>query len=254
MSQKETDFLEDMTKADEAAPPAEPETADSEKVEKGESAPEAKAQPEKAADPQKEPEKKVEAPPASKDPEMVPFAGLKAERQKRQEWERKARDLETQLQAKQQQPAPAFFEAPEQYVQHLVQQTEVQANQRLMAALDAQARDAYSDYDEVVAYLTEQAAGNPALAQQVFNAPNPAVAAYKLGKQLQEMERMKDPDAYRAQLEAELRAKWEAEQKSKVEAKAKAAAEIPPDLATARNATAATQPPSGTVFDNLFTG
>lgn len=255
MSQKETDFLDDMTKPDEAAPPAEPDTAEPEKVEKGEPAPEAKKEPEKAPEPPKEPEKKAEATPAAEESGMVPFAGLKAERQKRQEYERQVRELEAKLAEKQtQQPIPAFFEAPEQYVQHLTQQAEQQANQRLMAALDAQARDSYADYDDVVAFLTEQAAGNPALAQQVFNAPNPAVAAYKLGKQLQDMERMKDPDAYKAQLEAELRAKWEAEIKSKEEAKAKAAAEIPPDLATARNATAATQPQSGTVFDNLFQG
>ena len=253
MSQKDNDFLEDMTKPDEAATPAEPDTAKTEEVEKGEPAPEAKAEPDKGEP--KDPDKKAEAPPASKDSEMVPFAGLKAERQKRQEYERKVRELEAKLQEQQQQqPPPAFFEAPEQYVQHLVQQTEAQANQRLMAALDAQARDTYTDYDEVVAYLTEQAAENPALAKQVFNSPNPAVAAYKLGKQLREMERMQDPDAYKAQLEAELRAKWEAELKSKEEAKAKAAAAIPPDLATARNTTAATQPPAGTAFDNLFTG
>lgn len=252
MGQKESDFLDDMTKATEPEALETPDPEKVEEVEKGEPEPE----PEKA-----EPEKKAEATPAPEVNEITGLkTGLKAEREKRQERDRqlKERDrqiaeLNSQLQARQQ-AAPAFFEAPEAYIQHIGQQIEAQASQRLMSALDAQARDAFDDYDEVLTFLTEQAEGNPALAQQVMNSPNPAVAAYKLGKQLREMERMQDLGAYKAQIRAEARAEWEAEQKAKDDAKARAAAEIPPDLAAARNATAETQAREGTVFDNLFSG
>ena len=100
----------------------------------------------------------------------------------------------------------------------------------MLGALEAQAREVYPDYDEVFAELEEQAQGNPALTQQVMQSPNPAMAAYKLGKQLRELKQMQDPDAYRQKIEAEVRAKIEAEAK----AKAAAANAIPPDLTAAR--------------------
>ncbi len=247
MSQNDPDFLDDMTHADDAATPAKPETDESDTVEKGDE-PAAKGDvPDAPAD------KQTPATPAADKSEMVPVAGLMAERRKRQEIEREAQELRAKL-ASQQQTPPDFFGSPEQYVQHLVQQAETQANQRLMAALEAQARDSYSDYDEVLDFLNEQAASNPALAQQVMNSPNPAVTAYKLGKQLREMDRMKDPDAYRAQLEAELRAKWEAEQQASASARQRAAADIPPDLAAARSATGDSPARGGAVFDTLFKG
>ena len=163
--------------------------------------------------------------------EHVPLAALKAERAKRQEYEARLRQYEQQ---QAQQPQPSFYEAPEQYVQSLLQQHDQQVTQRMLGALEAQAREVYPDYDEVFEIVQESAASNPVLTQQIMQAPNPAMAAYKLGKQLREMKAMADPDAYRAKIEAEIRAKVDAEYRAKEEAKLKAAAEIPPDLTAAR--------------------
>ena len=107
--------------------------------------------------------------------------------------------------------------------------------QAFHAALEADAREAYPDYDEVLAELGDAARENPALRQQVFSSPNPAKAAYKLGKQLREMKAMQDPQAYRAQIAAEIRAEIAAEQAAKETARAAAAAAIPPDLSAARS-------------------
>ncbi len=246
MSQNDPDFLDDMTKADEAATPAQPDTDESDVGKKGDEPADKGDVPDAPAD------KQTPATPAADKSEMVPVAGLMAERRKRQEIEREAQELRAKL--AQQTPPPDFFGDPAEYVKQAVQQAETQANQRLMAALEAQARDSYADYDEVLEFLQEQAASNPALAQQVFNSPNPAVTAYKLGKQLRELDRMKDPDAYRAQLEAELRAKWEAEQQASASARQRAAADIPPDLAAARSATGDAPARGGAVFDTLFKG
>lgn len=247
MAPNESDFLDDMTKADAAETPEEPETEAAEKVEKGES-----DKPD-GEQPKVEDEKKSEATPATDPKEIAGLkSGLKAEREKRQKAERELAEFMRQQQEHATQPQQTFYESPEHYIASVAQQAEAQANNRLMAALDAQARDTYPDYDEVLEYLTEQSRENPAFAQQVFKSPNPAVAAYRLGKQLRETERMQDPDAYRAQIRAEARAEWEAEQKAKDDARAKAAAEIPPDLAAARNATADTQARPGAVFSNLF--
>lgn len=71
-------------------------------------------------------------------------------------------------------------------------------------------RSLHDDYDEVISQLTEAAAFNPSLIQEVQSASNPAKKAYELGKNLQKsLQIQKDPAAY----EAELRAKWEAELK-----------------------------------------
>ncbi len=168
----------------------------------------------------------------------VPLAALKAEREKRQAYEKRIAELEAAHRAPPE-PPPNFYEAPEQYVQQVVQSERQQMAQVLYSALEADARDAHADYDEVLAEVTEAARDNPAIRQQVFAAPNPAKAAYKLGKQLREMKAMQDPGAYRAQIEAEIRASIKAEQDAAAASKAAAVAAIPPDLASARSAVTA---------------
>jgi hypothetical protein len=163
--------------------------------------------------------------------EHVPLAALKAERAKRQEYEARVRQYEQQAQ---QQPLPDFNQSPDGYIQAVLNQHSQQLQARMLGALEAQARETYPDYDEVFQIVQESAESNPALTQQIMQAPNPAMAAYKLGKQLHEMQAMQDPDAYRAKIEAEIRAKVDAEYKAKEEAKLRAAEAIPPDLTAAR--------------------
>ena len=169
----------------------------------------------------------------------VPLAALKAEREKRQREQQETLALRQQLaQYQQQQPAapePDFYADPTQYVQQVVQSERQQMTQALHMALEADAREAFPDYDEVLAELGEAARDNPTLRQQVFASPNPAKAAYKLGKQLREMKAMQDPQAYRQKIEAEVRASIAAELTAKETARAAAAAAIPPDLSAARS-------------------
>ena len=163
--------------------------------------------------------------------EHVPLAALKAERAKRQEYEARLRQYEQEMQR---QPIPDFNQSPDGYVQAVLNQHSQQMQVRMLGALEAQAREMYPDYDEVFEIVQESAESNPVLTQQILQAPNPAMAAYKLGKQLREMQAMQDPDAYRAKIEAEIRAKVDAEYRAKEEAKLKAASAIPPDLTAAR--------------------
>lgn len=204
-------------------------------------------QPAEEAEPVAEPEPEtVETPeaPAAEVPttpepeeERVPLAALKAERAKRQEEQRARQELEARIreqEERQRQPPPDFRQAPEQYIQQLLSQQEQVLTQRMLGAMEAQVRESHEDYDEVFAELEEQAQENPALVNQIRNAANPALAAYKLGKQLRELKQMQDPDAYKAKIEAEVRARIEAEYKAKEEAKLKAAGALPPDLTAAR--------------------
>ncbi len=160
--------------------------------------------------------------------ERVPMAAVIAERRKRQELERRIAEYERNQQQTQPQ---SFYEAPDEYVQ----QIETRATQRLHAALEAQAREVYPDYDEVFNELSEYAEQNPACVPQILQSPNPALAAYRFGKQLRELKDMQDPAAYRQKVEAEVRSKLEAEYLAKEEAKRKAAEAVPPDLSAARS-------------------
>lgn len=196
-----------------------------------------------------------EATPATEPPkeEHVPYQAMKAEREKRQEAQRKAEELEArlkQIEAAQQQPQPQFYEDPDGYINARLQQAQQQFQQRFIAAMEADARAQHEDYDEAIGYLREKA--NPALIQQVFQSPNPAREAYSLAKRMQAFEQMGDPEAYRQKLEAEIRQKVEAELLAKEKSKQDALARIPPDLSNGRSsgAPSAATPPED--FSDLF--
>lgn len=232
----EKDFLEDMTSATAAeAEIPEPEQPD---PEKGETVEPEKAEPEATP-----------APVAKKD-DLVPYAAMKAEREKRQAHEKRIAELEKELQDRE--PAPNFYEAPEQFLSHALTQAQQQATHRLYAALEEQAREMYPDYDEVFAEVEAHCAQNPLVGQQVLQNPNPALAAYKLGKQMREMKAMQNPEEYRAKLKAELLAELRSEQQAKDDARRKQDDAIPPDLATARSSGDSAEA-VGSVLDQLFT-
>lgn len=237
MADQERDFLDDMADAGAAAATPEPEVVPAEQPEL-----------EQVETVEKQPEAPApEAPtaPEVKEDKTVPLPALLAEREKRQALERQLAELQQQVP---QQKQPEFWEAPEVHIQQL----EHRANQRLFAALEEQAKAVYADYDDVAAKALEAAQGNPALAQQVIGAANPALALYQLGKKAAELEQMQDPAAYRAKIEAEVRAKIEAEYAAKAASKANAAAAIPPDLSQARNAAGQFSPNAPSPVDELF--
>ncbi|WP_156087755.1 hypothetical protein [Lysobacter sp. Root667] len=200
-----------------------------------------------------------EATTASDTPEeRVPLAALMAERDKRQEHERRLKEAERELEALrkgQQQPAevPSFFQDPEQHVRHVVQTVEASANDRLYAALEALVRETHPDYDEVFKEVEEHAKSNPAITASIFGSPNPALAAYKLGKQLRETRQLlEDPAGYRAKVEAEVRQQLEKEAADKDAARKKVADELPPDLTNTRSAKGDVPLPPESVFDEIF--
>jgi hypothetical protein len=246
MSDKKGDFLSEMVKDTPAETDIEPNdepVKQEPEAEKGEPAP---------------PAKETEATPApdpQKEGSSVPLAALKAEREKRQAHEQRIKELERQLAAQPptQPPTetPNFFESPETYVNEAVSRVQQQANERLYAVLDADAREAYPDYDEVMELVTAKVQENPALKQQIFSAANPAKAAYHLGQQFKELEAMRDPAAYRERVRAELRAEIEAELKGQIEAKRQTDSALPPDLAATRS-NAGTAPPDGDAFATIF--
>lgn len=252
--QEVNDFLDDITGAN--APVQETTEGVTESV----------AEPDKP-DLQQEPptsevvtgEKNAEVPPApdkSKE-EQGTLAGLKAEREKRQDAQRRADELERQLaelrqQQEQQHQRPQFYDDPAAYVQGEVQHATSRIQQQFYAAMEADLREQHADYDDVLQLLTQKAQENPALAQRVFQSANPAKEAYRLGRQIQQLDQMQDPDTYREQLKADLRKELEAERKEQEEAKRKVVDAIPPDLTQARNTRGEFAPKSGDIFQEIF--
>jgi hypothetical protein len=100
--------------------------------------------------------------------------------------------------------------------------------------------------------VQEHAQANPAISQQIFAAPNPAMAAYQLGKRISEFKQMEDPAAYREKIRAEARAEFEAEATAKAAERQKVAAALPPDLTAVRNVGDSAALASTNPVDELF--
>lgn len=237
MSDNGNDFLDDMTQ--QLAEPESPETPEPEQP---------AAVVETVEQPPETPAPEVTTTPEAREEQAVPYAAMKAERDKRQAAEKELAELRAAQQATPPQQLPEFYEAPEQHMQALEQR----ATQRLYMALEEQARAVHPDYDEVFEEVRAAAQDNPAMQQRIFSAANPALAAYQLGKQLREFKRMEDPVKYRAEIEAEVRAKLEAESRAKETARAAADAAIPPDMTQSRNAAGQYTAQDGDVFTDLF--
>lgn len=187
------------------------------------------------------------APPVEE--KTVPLAALKSEREKRQELERKLKELETK-------PAPErvnFYDNPEEHLNQRFQEIEARATARTYAALEAVEKEAHPDFDEVAAEVIAAAQQHPTLVNQIMQAANPAREMYKVGQKLREFQKMQDPEAYRAQMAAEIRAQVLAElgergaqAEREAAARAAKAAAIPPDISTRTNA----PPKSGVTVTN----
>lgn len=250
MSGDEQDFLTQMVGKPEAK--SEPDTPE----------PEARDEPEGVTEPDP-PEPTAETPSATPDKEShVPLAALMAERDKRKEASRKAEELEKRIkeleQATKPEPTlPDFYQNPERYVQEVIGTVEARASDRLYAALEEAERERHEDFDDVMKAVMDRAKDNPALAQQIMSAKNPAAAAYKLGKKALEFDQLQaDPDSYRAKVEAEVRAKIAKEQELaglKQQQADALAASIPPDLSSERSAVSSPRPRNkSTVIDQMF--
>jgi hypothetical protein len=132
---------------------------------------------------------------------------MQAERERRQA-------LQAELEALKKPPAPPvdpWTDLPGALAQQQQTFQEQLRQQRLMVSEDL-AREKYKDFEEVITHFNEAVQKNPALADQMLNARNPAEYAYKQGLLHKELGSVNgDPVAYRAKLEADIRASVQAE-------------------------------------------
>jgi hypothetical protein len=182
------------------------------------------------------------SPPPDKAP--VPQAALIGERRRRQEAEERARFLEQQVQALSrlpqappvEQPKVDFWDDPEaalqarfdQFGDQLLTRFEQRQVINHLNRSEVAARARYDDFDEAVSEFQRAVTTNPALAQEMKLADDPAEFAYRKGKSLAELHQYGDLDS----LLAAKRAEWEAELLAKAPAPAPT---LPPSTATERS-------------------
>lgn len=148
----------------------------------------------------------------------VPLAELKAEREKRQQYERELAEMRGRLQAmerfaapqpmQQELPPPDIFQDPAAFVQAQVHQAIAPRDQASMynARLIAEARFGEKDTAEAIeSFDTLMAQGriHPAEIQRVMQSPNPFAEAVKWHKQHKIVSEIGDPVSYREKVLAE---------------------------------------------------
>src|SRR5262245_38400246 len=193
MSQTERDFLDEYADADAEAETPEEEVDTEVEVNPDEEAT-SRAQTPTEATPAEETDK--EGP--------VPYKAMKAEREKRQERDRRIAELEDELrrvkaprEKPRQEPEQAapehentLWKDTEAYIASRISKMERKHHHRFLVAVDDHMREAHSDYDEVIDKVKEYAQTNPAAMHQIMAASNPAKAGYQFGKKLIELQQM----------------------------------------------------------------
>lgn len=267
MSDEKLSFLDEKPKSD---------TEDGEAVEPRAEAPDAaKAEPKGAEQPkpqegkgEQEPNTETDQASAKPDekgkgaePGFVPIEGLLNEREKRQELERRLKEIEqTQQQAKTK--APDMFDDPEGWQRQMEeQQRNLVLNTKLELSADYMREQLGEQFDEVAKWWASYVEKNPHELQRGIQQPNPWRYAHQQFRKHKVMEEVgDDPAAYRERLRAEIRAEIEAEQAQAVEQTAQAPAsqtpkrQPPPSLANKPSASNAKSIPVGPghAFDNVI--
>lgn len=160
-------------------------------------------------------------------------AGISAERQKRQEAEMRARQLEQQM--TQTREKPDFWENPEAVLNGMAQGFQSQMQEMKTNMSVEFMRTTYDDYDEMEATFIDMAQQNPMLVQEMNKSGNPAKFAYDTAKAQKEISEMRDP-SYKDKLRAEIKAELEAEYKASLETEIQKRSSLPGTLSNDRAA------------------
>lgn len=174
--------------------------------------------------------------PTAEEPQHVPLAALKAEREKRQALERELEAARARP-ADQPKPIPNPAEDPQGY--HAAIREELLIQRVEMS--EALVRSQFQDVDEKFATFRKHSASNPVLVQQVLADPNPWLRMYREAEKMAALDEIgPDPKAYRDRLKAEILAELKGQQQ--IESKPSHPTPLPTSLASVRSAGSRTQP------------
>jgi len=179
--------------------------------------------------------KEVKAPEASfkeefSEKEKALLAAARDERAKRQELERRLKELETPKENK------TFWDAPEEHLQSFRNELQGMITKTRLDTLESIARERHKDFDENVQEFAKVLQQTPGMQSQWLAAPDPAEYAYRVGKNHRELQEVGNLDALRAKIEKETRLRIEAELKEKEVQKQRQAASLPGSLSEVHGA------------------
>lgn len=179
-----------------SAPPAEPKE------------PVAEPKAELKTEPQIQPKAEPKHDPVQPPPGFTPTAALVEERRKRQELEARLKQFEQPPK-----PVPNKDEDLPGYVDHRLNEVSQDAHNRFLNAVEASARNRYSDYDDKRAFFLEAAQSNPHLLVMCNQAADPAEFVYR---ESIKMQRLQPYNGDLAKFEADLRTSIEKELREKI--------------------------------------
>lgn len=175
-------------------------------------------------------------PPTAEEPQHVPVAALKAEREKRQALERELEAARAKP-AEAPKPIPNPAEDPAGYHAAIREEFLVQR----VDLSEELVRSQFSDVDEKFETFKRHAANNPALVQQVLADRSPWLRMYREAEKMAAMDEIgSDPKAYRERLRAEILAEMKAERPSDPP-KSSPPTSLPSSLASVRSAGSRTE-------------
>tara|TARA_R110002096_G_scaffold51370_1_gene134284 strand:- start:661 stop:1425 length:765 start_codon:yes stop_codon:yes gene_type:complete len=173
----------------------------------------------------------------------VPIQALLDEREKRQAYEAQMRQMQSQLEKQNQQPAPTAPDVLDDqagFANHLQQSVREEIQTSKIAQSQAMMRMMHEDYDSMESTFVQMARQNPQLVQEMNASPMPALYAYETAKKAEKFSQMQNIDEYQAKLKAEIteqvRAELKAEMEGKVQSDADLSNSITPSIANARAA------------------
>lgn len=173
-----------------------------------------------------------EAETTSVEEKSVPIKAYTEERRKRQEAEKRAEELESQLKKEPETKVPDPVEDPEGYKNYMEDSRHLDALKVKVSLSRDVMLDLKEDYAEKENVFVELARKNPFLVQQMNASPNPAKFAYQTAVEHLETEKLRDPK-YKETLKEEIRKEILAELKAEPAKDKKKSALDVPDLTQA---------------------
>jgi hypothetical protein len=186
---------------------------------------------------------------------MVPMAGLKAERVKRQALEKQVQEFEAN---KAKTPAPDIFENQEAYTSHMTQKFDKAMFNERANQSEFFARREFKDLDSKVEQYQALLADNPSLGGQVQSAVSPYHEIVDIVDRHEKMARMENIDDFeaktRAEIEVKVRAEIKAEMEGKADASQKTRDSIPTSLVgeSSKGGIGKTPPPGNSTLSKIF--
>jgi hypothetical protein len=150
-------------------------------------------------------EKQEDEPPAPQEEtkeEQGLVKAMLAERDKRQESERKVKELEEQISKQETVELPDPIDSPADFKQNIMDETQASLNTRIYNMAEAMVRSAHPDFDAMVESF--EASATQADVEAARAAPNPALELYNIGKRYKEVSDIGDPTTYKERLRAEI--------------------------------------------------